>query len=118
MYDELKGSSKSRGFRNVAEAQPYVVARTVRDQLDKPAFRRAMRSGYKIFSNGERFDELLDRLEESERSNVRPAVGCPVGGCFYTSNSVEKIIAPFGPASFFPILARACRSMAGAARSQ
>ena len=43
------------------------VARTVRDQLDKPAFRRAMRSGYEIFSNGERFDELLDRLEESEK---------------------------------------------------
>jgi len=43
------------------------LARTVRDQLDKSAFRRAMRSGYEIFSNGERFDELLDRLEECEK---------------------------------------------------
>jgi len=43
------------------------VAHNVRDQFDNRIFRRAMRSGFRAPATDERFQELLDQLEQSEK---------------------------------------------------
>lgn len=45
------------------------VARTVRRQLDNPAFTRALRSGYRPLKIDDQFRTLLMRLDESEKKH-------------------------------------------------
>jgi len=59
------GRRKERGHLMADKDNP--LSTKLKKQADQPAFSEALRTQYKTLPNDNRFKELLDRLEQTER---------------------------------------------------